>query len=116
MITKPDSQLIPRSPGSYQFKDAFGRVIYVGKAKVLRSRINSYFQPIDKLHTRTQQMIQEAVSVEWIQVQNEVEALILEHSLIQEHQPRFNVRLRDDKSCPFLVVTTVDEWPRAMLT
>ena len=116
MITKPDSQLIPRSPGSYQFKDAFGRVIYVGKAKVLRSRINSYFQPIDKLHTRTQQMIQEAVSVEWIQVQNEVEALILEHSLIQEHQPRFNVRLRDDKSYPFLVVTTVDEWPRAMLT
>ena len=61
-------------------------------------------------------MIQEAVSVEWIQVQNEVEALILEHSLIQEHQPRFNVRLRDDKSYPFLVVTTVDEWPRAMLT
>ena len=116
MITKPDSQLIPRSPGSYQFKDAFGRVIYVGKAKVLRSRINSYFQPIDKLHTRTQQMIQEAVSVEWIQVQNEVEALILEHSLIKEHQPRFNVRLRDDKSYPFLVVTTVDEWPRAMLT
>ncbi len=116
MITKPDSQLIPSTPGSYQFKDAFGRVIYVGKAKVLRSRINSYFQPIDKLHTRTQQMIQEAVSVEWIQVQNEVEALILEHSLIQEHQPRFNVRLRDDKSYPFLVVTTADEWPRAMLT
>ena len=116
MITKPDLQLIPKTPGSYQFKDAFGRVIYVGKAKALRSRINSYFQPIDKLHTRTQQMIQEAVSVEWIQVQNEVEALILEHSLIQEHQPRFNVRLRDDKSYPFLVVTTADEWPRAMLT
>ena len=116
MITKPDSQLIPNTPGSYQFKDAFGRVIYVGKAKVLRSRINSYFQPIDKLHTRTQQMIQEAESVEWIQVQNEVEALILEHSLIQEHQPRFNVRLRDDKSYPFLAVTTADEWPRAMLT
>ena len=116
MITKPDSQLIPNTPGSYQFKDEFGRVIYVGKAKVLRSRINSYFQPIDKLHTRTQQMIQEAESVEWIQVQNEVEALILEHSLIQEHQPRFNVRLRDDKSYPFLAVTTADEWPRAMLT
>ncbi len=116
MITKPDSQLIPNTPGSYQFKDAFGRVIYVGKAKVLRSRINSYFQPINKLHPRTQQMIQEAESVEWIQVQNEVEALILEHSLIQEHQPRFNVRLRDDKSYPFLAVTTADEWPRAMLT
>ena len=116
MITKPDSQLIPNTPGSYQFKDEFGRVIYVGKAKVLRSRVISYFQPIDKLHTRTQQMIQEAESVEWIQVQNEVEALILEHSLIQEHQPRFNVRLRDDKSYPFLAVTTADEWPRAMLT
>ncbi|MBT96243.1 MAG: excinuclease ABC subunit C [Acidimicrobiaceae bacterium] len=116
MISKPKSQLIPSTPGSYQFKDAFGRVIYVGKAKVLRSRINSYFQPMDRLHARTQQMIQEAESVEWIQVQNEVEALILEHSLIQEHQPRFNVRLRDDKSYPFLTVTASDEWPRVMLT
>lgn len=88
----------------------------MGKAKVLRSRINSYFQPMDRLHARTQQMIQEAESVEWIQVQNEVEALILEHSLIQEHQPRFNVRLRDDKSYPFLTVTASDEWPRVMLT
>lgn len=116
MISKPKSQSIPITPGSYQFKDAYGRVIYVGKAKVLRSRINSYFQPMDRLHTRTQQMIQEAESVEWIQVQNEVEALILEHSLIQEHQPRFNVRLRDDKSYPFLAVTASDEWPRVMLT
>ena len=116
MITRPKPETIPSSPGSYQFKDAHGRVIYVGKAKLLRPRINSYFQPLEKLHTRTQQMIQEAETVEWIQVQNEVEALILEHNLIQKHQPRYNVRLRDDKSYPYLAVTTSDEWPRAMLT
>lgn len=116
MITKPQSGSVPNAPGSYQFKDSDRRIIYVGKAKSLRSRINTYFQPINKLPIRTQQMIQEAETLEWIQVKNEVEALILEHSLIQEHQPRFNVRLRDDKSYPFLVVTLTDRWPRSMLT
>jgi len=116
VITRPEPGSIPKTPGSYQFKDIDGRVIYVGKAKSLRSRVNSYFQLPEKLPIRTQQMITEAVTIEWIQVQNEVEALILEHSLIQEHQPRFNVRLRDDKSYPFLMVTLSDQWPRAMLT
>ena len=116
MITRPETGSIPKTPGSYQFKDIDGRVIYVGKAKSLRSRVNSYFQLPENLPIRTQQMIAEAVAIEWIQVQNEVEALILEHNLIQEHNPRFNVRLRDDKSYPFLMVTLSDQWPRAMLT
>ena len=84
MITRPETGSIPKTPGSYQFKDIDGRVIYVGKAKSLRSRVNSYFQLPEKLPIRTQQMIAEAVAIEWIQVQNEVEALILEHNLIQE--------------------------------
>ncbi len=116
MINRPSPSSIPKTPGSYQFKDLDGRIIYVGKAKSLRSRISSYFQLKENLPVRTQQMISEATTVEWMQVQNEVEALILEHSLIQEHQPRFNVRLRDDKSYPFLMVTLADQWPRAMLT
>tara|TARA_B100001559_G_scaffold61331_1_gene49314 strand:- start:3355 stop:5208 length:1854 start_codon:yes stop_codon:yes gene_type:complete len=116
VINRPSPSSIPKTPGSYQFKDLDGRIIYVGKAKSLRSRISSYFQLKENLPVRTQQMISEATTVEWMQVQNEVEALILEHSLIQEHQPRFNVRLRDDKSYPFLMVTLADQWPRAMLT
>ncbi|MBU98611.1 MAG: excinuclease ABC subunit C [Acidimicrobiaceae bacterium] len=115
-MNRPSPSSIPKTPGSYQFKDLDGRIIYVGKAKSLRSRISSYFQLKENLPVRTQQMISEATTVEWMQVQNEVEALILEHSLIQEHQPRFNVRLRDDKSYPFLMVTLADQWPRAMLT
>lgn len=116
MIRRPEPESIPKAPGSYQFKDIDGRIIYVGKAKSLRSRIGSYFQPIEKLPMRTQQLVSQAETLEWIQVRNEVEALILEHNLIQEHHPRFNVRLRDDKSYPFLAVTLLDKWPRAMLT
>ena len=101
---------MPDAPGSYQFKDASGRVIYVGKAKSLRSRLSNYFGP--SLPLRTRQMVEAADSVEWIQVANEVEALMLEYSLIQRHKPRFNVRYTDDKSYPFLCVTMLDEWPR----
>jgi excinuclease ABC subunit C len=90
-------------------------VIYVGKAKSLRSRLSSYFQNPANLLPRTAQMVAQAESVEWIQVRNDVEALMLEYSLIKQHKPRFNVRLRDDKSYPFLAVTTSDEWPRAMV-
>ncbi len=115
MALRPDSGTIPDAPGSYQFKDADGRIIYVGKAKSLRSRLNSYFQDPRNLHPRTAQMVGTASSVEWIEVDTEVEALMLEYSLIQQHQPRFNVRLRDDKSYPFLAVTLVDDWPRAMV-
>ena len=115
MVTRPPSGTIPDTPGSYQFKDVDGRVIYVGKAKSLRSRVGSYFQNPAGLHPRTAQMVATAASVEWIQVRNDVEALMLEYSLIKQHKPRFNVRLIDDKSYPFLAVTVADEWPRPMV-
>ncbi|MDP9452720.1 MAG: excinuclease ABC subunit UvrC [Actinomycetota bacterium] len=112
MVQRPPAGTVPDAPGSYQFKDAEGRVVYVGKAKSLRSRLNSYFGDPRSMPPRTAQMVQTAASVEWIEVRNEVEALMLEYSLIKAHQPRFNIRLRDDKSYPFLAVTLADEWPR----
>ena len=112
---RPPGGTIPESPGSYQFKDRDGRVIYVGKAKSLRSRLNSYFQDPRNLHPRTAQMVQTAESVEWMQVRNDVEALMLEYSLIKQHKPRFNIRLRDDKSYPYLAVTLSQDYPRAMV-
>jgi len=115
MVTRPPTGTIPTTPGSYQFKDAAGRVIYVGKAKNLRARLSNYFQNPRNLQVRTAQMVAEADSVEWIQVSTEVESLMLEHTLIQRHQPRYNVRYRDDKSYPFLAITLADEWPRAMV-
>src|SRR3954467_2018614 len=113
MVQRPPAGTIPDAPGSYQFKDAHGRVIYVGKARSLRQRLSNYFQNPRNMHVRTAQMVATAESVEWIQVRNDVEALLLENSLIKRHQPRFNVRLKDDKSYPFLAVTLDDEWPRA---
>ncbi len=113
MVQRPDTGSIPDTPGSYQFKDIDGRVIYVGKAKSLRSRLNSYFAK--NLPMRTAQMVATADTVEWIQVENELEALMLEYSLIKTHRPRFNIRLVDDKSYPFLAVTMSDEFPRAMV-
>jgi excinuclease ABC subunit C len=115
MVTRPPAGTIPDEPGSYQFKDKRGRVIYVGKASSLRQRLSNYFQNPRNLHPRTAQMVQTAESVEWTIVRNEVEALMLEYSLIKEHDPRFNVRLRDDKSYPFLAVTKDDIWPRAVV-
>ena len=115
MALRPEPGSVPDQPGSYQFKDVDGRIIYVGKAKNLRNRLNSYFQDARNLHPRTLQMLATAKSVEWIEVATEVDALMLEYSLIQRHQPRFNVRLRDDKSYPFLSITLRDEWPRAMV-
>jgi len=106
---------IPDAPGSYQFKDADGRVIYVGKARSLRSRLSSYFADPRTLHPRTAQMVERAASVEWIVVQSDVEALMLEYSLIKAHRPRFNVRLVDDKSYPYLAVTVGERWPRAVV-
>ena len=112
-MQRPPAGTIPDAPGSYQFKDADGRVIYVGKAHSLRQRLSNYFQSPAGLLPRTAQMVAAAESVEWIQVRNDVEALMLEYNLIKEHRPRFNVRLRDDKSYPFLSITLDDEWPRA---
>ncbi len=115
MVQRPPAGTIPDAPGSYQFKDAHGRVIYVGKAKSLRQRLSNYFQNPRNMHPRTAQMVATAETVEWIQVRNDVEALMLEYNLIKRHRPRFNVRLRDDKSYPFLAVTVEDEWPRPMV-
>jgi excinuclease ABC subunit C len=115
MLLRPPTSSVPDAPGSYQFRDRDGRVIYVGKAKSLRSRLSNYFQNPANLPPRTAQMVNQAETVEWIQVRNDVEALMLEYSLIKQHKPRFNIRLRDDKSYPFLAVTVSDEWPRAMV-
>jgi excinuclease ABC subunit C len=115
MVQRPPAGTIPDAPGSYQFKDRDGRVIYVGKARSLRQRLSNYFGSPSTLAPRTAAMVAAAETVEWIQVRNDVEALMLEYSLIKAHQPRFNIRLRDDKSYPFLAVTLDDEWPRPMV-
>ena len=115
MVARPETGSIPDAPGSYQFLDAEGRVIYVGKAKSLRSRLSNYFAPPATLPERTYQMVQTADHVEWIVAKNEVEAFFLEFNLIKRHKPRFNIRLKDDKSYPYLAVTLDEEWPRAMV-
>jgi excinuclease ABC subunit C len=96
----------------YKFRDERGRVIYVGKAKSLRQRLNSYFADVSALHPRTRQMVMSAASVEWTVVRSEVEALQLEYTWIKEFDPRFNVKYRDDKSYPSLAVTLYEEFPR----
>ena len=112
---RPAPGSIPTRPGVYRFRDAKGRVIYVGKAKSLRARLSSYFQDIANLHPRTATMVSTGASVEWTVVDTEVEALQLEYSWIKEFDPRFNVKYRDDKSYPWLAVTVGDEFPRVMV-
>ena len=109
---RPAAGTIPVAPGVYRFRDDKGRVVYVGKAKSLRSRLSSYFQDVDHLHPRTRQMVTTAASVEWTVVATEVEALQLEYSWIKEFDPRFNVKYRDDKSYPSLAVTLHEDFPR----
>ncbi|MBC7374304.1 MAG: excinuclease ABC subunit UvrC [Frankiales bacterium] len=109
---RPAPGTIPTAPGVYKFRDASGRVVYVGKAKSLRSRLSSYFQDTAGLHPRTRQMVTTAVAVEWTVVGTEVEALQLEYSWIKEYDPRFNVKYRDDKSYPSLAVTLHEDYPR----
>src|SRR4051794_12373149 len=109
---RPAPGTIPESPGVYRFRDPAGRVIYVGKAKNLRNRLNSYFADTWSLHARTQQMVTTAGSVDWVTVGTEVEALQLEFSWIKEFDPRFNVKYRDDKSYPSLAVTLNEDFPR----
>jgi excinuclease ABC subunit C len=109
---RPEAGSIPDAPGVYRFRDAEGRVVYVGKAISLRSRLSNYFADLSTLHVRTQAMVTTAASVDWVTVNNEVEALQLEYSWIKEYDPRFNVRYRDDKSYPYLAVTMGEEYPR----
>ncbi len=112
---RPKTGEIPTQPGVYKFRDARGRVIYVGKAKNLRSRLTSYFQDIGNLHSRTAAMVTSAAAVEWTVVNTEVEALQLEYSWIKEFDPRYNVKYRDDKSYPWLAVTVGEDYPRVMV-
>ncbi len=109
---RPATGTIPTGPGVYKFRDPLGRVIYVGKAKSLRQRLNSYFADLSALHPRTRQMVTTAGAVEWTVVSTEVEALQLEYSWIKEFDPRFNVKYRDDKSYPSLAVTLYEPFPR----
>ncbi len=110
-MKRPTPAEIPDSPGAYVFRDVHGQVLYVGKAKSLRKRVANYFGK--DLQARTQAMVDAADSVDWIVTDSEVAALMLEYSLIKKHRPRFNIRLRDDKSYPYLAITRSDEWPRA---
>jgi excinuclease ABC subunit C len=111
VFERPKPSEIPDQPGAYFFRDKHGKVVYVGKAKSLRGRVPSYFGV--GLHPRTQAMVDNAQSVEWIITESEVAALMLEFSLIKRHRPRFNIKLVDDKSYPYLAITRSDEWPRA---
>ncbi|MGA9680124.1 MAG: excinuclease ABC subunit UvrC, partial [Mycobacterium sp.] len=112
---RPAPGSIPVEPGVYRFRDSYGRVIYVGKAKSLRSRLTSYFADIASLQPRTRQMVTTAAKVEWTVVNTEVEALQLEYNWIKEFDPRFNIRYRDDKSYPVLAVTLNEDFPRLMV-
>ncbi len=113
---KPKPGEIPTNPGVYRFRDADGRVLYVGKAKNLRARLSNYFAPLHTLHERTRRMVTTAASVEWTVVASDVDSLQLEYMWIKEFDPPFNVRYRDDKSYPFLAVTLADEAPRVIVT
>jgi excinuclease ABC subunit C len=113
---KPRPGEIPTDPGVYRFRDASGRVLYVGKAKNLRQRLSNYFAPLRTLHERTRRMVTTASSVEWTVVPTDVDSLQLEYMWIKEFDPPFNVRYKDDKSYPFMAVTLGDEAPRVIVT
>lgn len=113
---KPKQGEIPTDPGVYRFRDAEGRVLYVGKAKNLRQRLSNYFAPLRTLHERTRRMVTTASSVEWTVVPTDVDSLQLEYMWIKEFDPPFNVRYKDDKSYPFMAVTMGDEAPRVLVT
>lgn len=113
---RPKPGEIPTEPGVYRFRDAAGRILYVGKAKNLRARLSNYFAPLTSLHERTRHMVTTARSVEWTVVGSEFEALQLEFSWIKEFTPPFNVQFRDDKTYPYLAITLGEDVPRVMVT
>ncbi len=112
---RPKPGEIPTTPGVYRFIDPHGRVVYVGKAKNLRSRLNSYFARVNTLHPKTHAMVHAAASVEWTVVGSELEAIQLEYTWIKQHTPRFNIMYRDDKSYPYLAVTMNEKYPRVQV-
>ncbi|MCH8559389.1 excinuclease ABC subunit UvrC [Nesterenkonia sp. DZ6] len=112
---RPRTGEIPTNPGVYRFIDPHGRVVYVGKAKNLRARLNSYFARVATLHPKTYAMVHAASSVEWTVVGSELEAIQLEYTWIKQHTPRFNIMYRDDKSYPYLAVTMNEKYPRVQV-
>src|SRR5438067_2614578 len=118
MSPRVETQLksLPAKPGVYLFRDADGEVLYVGKAKTLRSRVRSYFQKTTDGRAQIRSLPGRVADVEVIVTGSEVEALHLEQNLVKRHRPPFNVRLRDDKSFPYIAVTVEDEYPRVMFT
>ena len=115
-LFRPKTSDIPAKPGVYKWRDGQGRVIYVGKAKNLCNRLTNYFQPLYLLHPRTQTMVLTARSLEWTVVATELESLTLEYTWIKEFDPRFNVQFRDDKTYPYLAVSTGEQVPRVWVT
>ena len=113
---RPKTGEIPTHPGVYRWLDANGRVLYVGKAKNLRARLSNYFGPLESLHKRTRRMVTSAADVQWTIVNSEFEALQLEFTWIKEFDPPFNVRLKDDKSYPYLAISLGEKHPRAFIT
>ena len=107
---------LPVTPGVYLMKDARGTVIYVGKAINLRARVRSYFQSSAQHTTKTRRLVSEIADLEWIIVPTEVDALILENSLIKRYLPRFNVMLKDDKTYPYIKIHWQDEFPKVSVT
>ena len=115
-LFRPKTSDIPAQPGVYKWRDGEGRVIYVGKAKNLRNRLTNYFQPLYQLHPRTQTMVLTARSLEWQVVGTELESLTLEYTWIKEFDPRFNVVFRDDKTYPYLAISSAEHVPRVWVT
>lgn len=113
---RPKTSEIPTRPGVYRFLDENRRILYVGKAKNLRARLQSYFAPVDSLHERTRRMVLSAVDVDWTIVKTEFEALQLEYTWIKEFNPPFNIRFKDDKSYPYLAVSLSEKMPRVFVT
>lgn len=113
---RPNTSDIPTKPGVYRFYDAYDRVIYVGKAKNIRARLQNYFQPLESLHPRTKKMVLSAVDLQWTVVSSELEAITLEYTWIKEYDPYFNIMFRDDKSYPYIAVSVSEEYPRIFYT
>lgn len=109
-------KLIPDRPGCYIYRNAEGRVIYVGKARNLKNRVRQYFQSSRNLTAKVVSMVSQIDSIEHIVTDSEIEALILESNLIKKHKPKYNIRLRDDKQYPYLKLTTNEVWPRVLVT
>ena len=107
---------LPTRPGVYLYKNADGEVIYVGKAKNLRSRVRSYLLEAAQANAKTGSLMRDAVDVDYILVDNEHEALALENNLIKQRKPRFNILLRDDKTYPYVKLTLGDRWPKVFVT